>query len=104
VLKKFADLCRDKLRNVDILSRYGGEEFVALLLEANIFLAVDIADRMRTSIAGSPIETDFGRIQLTVSIGVAQYQEDMGGLDDLILLADQALYKAKTSGRNRVCF
>jgi diguanylate cyclase (GGDEF)-like protein len=100
VLKAIAELCRRDLRNVDVIGRYGGEEFVALLLETDIVSATCIADRLRAAIAENPIQTAYGEIHLTVSIGVAQYQADMNGLEEFIHRADQALYKAKAAGRN----
>jgi diguanylate cyclase (GGDEF)-like protein len=103
VLKCVADRCHSALRNIDVIGRYGGEEFVMLLLETDKTLATCIADRLRASIADDLIPTDYGRIHLTVSIGVAQYLASMDGLEDLIHKADQAVYKAKASGRNCVC-
>jgi diguanylate cyclase (GGDEF)-like protein len=100
VLAGVANLCRKDLRNVDVISRYGGEEFVVLLLESNLKVARFVAKRLCSTIANSPIPTDNGNISITMSIGIAEIQANTVGLDDLIHQADQAMYKAKSSGRN----
>jgi len=61
-----------------------------------------VAERLRRNIAGSQVNTDCGRISLTVSIGICKHEQDDAKLDDIIKLADNALYQAKNSGRNRV--
>lgn len=102
VLIGTASLWQRELRNVDVLCRYGGEEFVVLLMESNLVNAGMIGERLRATTERTAFNTENGDIQVTVSIGVAELVADMSGLNELIHLADQALYKAKSSGRNRV--
>lgn len=85
------------LRRADVLSRYGGEEFLALLPDTDAAMAVQVAERVRASIAA---ETG-ALAEYTVSIGVACLIRGMTP-DDLVHSADQALYRAKENGRNRV--
>lgn len=99
---------RKDLRRSDVLGRYGGEEFLALLPETNTDQAQLIAERLRNSIALTPIETGRGAIAVTVSIGVAMWEAvappllRAETLDEFIERADQSLYQAKHAGRNRV--
>jgi diguanylate cyclase (GGDEF)-like protein len=101
VLMAIADRCGKVIRNVDILGRYGGDEFAVLLPEADISTASDIANRIRTSILQSPVPTEAGKISVSVSIGVAQADVDITKFAALLHKADQALYQSKQSGRNR---
>ncbi len=93
---------KTELRAVDVIGRYGGEEFVVLLLEVNLMDAVLIAERLRSVVVNSPIRFMAEEIQITVSIGVAEFHESIKSLDELIQNADQAAYQAKSSGRNCV--
>ncbi|MBW6472276.1 MAG: sensor domain-containing diguanylate cyclase [Anaerolineaceae bacterium] len=102
ILIGIADRCRNTLRNVDVISRHGGEEFLVLLLESNLRAAQKIANRVQSVIKDYPFQTDDGPISITISIGVAEFNDQVNGLNTLIHNADMALYKAKSSGRNRV--
>ncbi len=102
ILVTFATRCRNTLRNVDIINRHGGEEFLILLMESDQTSAMNTAKRIQSLIKDYPFQTDAGPLSITVSIGVAEFNEEANGLDILIHNADMALYKAKTSGRNRV--
>ncbi|MDO9086436.1 MAG: diguanylate cyclase [Anaerolineaceae bacterium] len=102
ILTDIANRCKSTLRNVDVICRQGGEEFVILLVESNLKTAVKIAKRIQSVIKVYPFQTEAGSISLTVSIGVAEYQSDMTGIDNLIHHADLAMYKAKSSGRDCV--
>jgi diguanylate cyclase (GGDEF)-like protein len=92
-------------RPLDVLSRYGGEEFAALLYDIDAAQARDIADRIRLAVSGLSIEHRASRVArvITVSVGVAaiQPQRERGPLGAL-QLADEALYTAKVGGRNKV--
>ncbi len=101
VLQQFAKRCLQNLRAIDILSRYGGEEFVILLPETNLQVAKLIAERLHQSILKSGFLTDVGDLRVTASIGVAESRADES-LNDLIQRADTALYKAKENGRNKI--
>lgn len=99
VLKHFADIIVSCVRPGDICCRYGGEEFIALIARANAVESYLVAERIRRTLEESdnPIKR-----QITVSQGVAHYAEQSeSSAEELIRLADQALYKAKRSGRNQ---
>ncbi|MBZ9538980.1 sensor domain-containing diguanylate cyclase [Modicisalibacter tunisiensis] len=94
---------RLNLRDEDMLGRYGGEEFIAVLQGMDREEAMGVARRLRACVSDTPYETQsHGTLSLTVSIGVAVPRE-AADLDALVALADQRLYAAKRSGRNRVC-
>jgi diguanylate cyclase (GGDEF)-like protein len=102
VLKEFAYRCKCSLREIDLVGRYGGEELIILLPETNRDVAMHVADRLRQSIAATPIQVNGNEIPITVSIGVATRDENTAHLETLIARADQAMYIAKHKGRNRV--
>lgn len=103
VLQKLSQVCRDELREIDIPARIGGEEFAILLPETDGARAVEVAERLRLTIADLSIPLESGLpLQFTVSIGVATLTGDKVNIDMLLHLADQALYKAKNGGRNKV--
>lgn len=91
------------LRAGDILGRFGGEEFVVLLPDAGETEACRIADRLRAEVAATTALAGADRITVTVSIGVAALDTDGSGIFELVAAADAALYRAKSSGRDRVC-
>jgi two-component system cell cycle response regulator len=85
------------------IGRYGGEEFLVLLRDCGAAFALEIAERMRASVADQPICTAAGLIPITVSLGVAVVDpESAMDLQEVIAAADEALYRAKRAGRNRV--
>lgn len=84
------------------IARVGGEEFMALLPEMPLEGARMTAERLRSSIASAPFGLDFKRVQVTVSVGVAQYGIDGSTVDALLRAVDERLYQAKREGRNRV--
>jgi len=109
VLRVVAGLIREQLRASDVLGRYGGEEFAALLVNASGEAAMEIAERIRAVIETYPFETVEGKsLAVTISIGVANLldtgQEASLGLlaSDLVDRADQGVYAAKHQGRNQV--
>ena len=102
VLREFAQRCKNSVREVDLVGRYGGEELIVLLTETDRDTAVQVAERLRASIAKKPFHALDRIISLTVSIGVATKDENTTHLEALIARADQALYIAKHKGRNRV--
>ena len=103
VLKLVANLCREAMRATDILGRVGGEEFAILLLEASVQEAVLVANRLRQSIQDTVFRTDNQHlIRLQASIGLAEHFTTIESLNELMVRADKALYRAKNEGRNRV--
>jgi diguanylate cyclase (GGDEF)-like protein len=102
VLQAFADLVRSHVRDVDVSSRIGGEEFAILLPETDRLGAASVAERMRESLSSVAIGVgDDHSIRLTSSFGVAELAGEQSG-DDLLRAADDALYRAKAEGKNRV--
>lgn len=102
VLQNLAALCKTKLREADPIARYGGEEFVALVVEANLKHAELVAERLRGEVEKMTTQHGKDEVHITVSIGIAEQDDDTVTLDDLIARADQALYYSKHHGRNRV--
>jgi diguanylate cyclase (GGDEF)-like protein len=103
VLQVVAERCQKTVREIDILGRYGGEEFITFLLETELEGAYLIAERLRAAIAGTSIPAGAGlEVKVTASLGVAQIDEHTNSLEILIAHADQALYLAKHKGRNQV--
>lgn len=103
VLKKFANTVKANIRDIDILGRYGGEEFIIVLPEIEKIKAMETAQRICRLIAEIPVLFEGQAVKLTASIGVS----GTWGLDDptvesLIQYADKALYTGKNQGRNRV--
>ncbi len=100
-LKTVATCIAENLRPHDLLARYGGEEFAVLLTEADLDDAQMVAERLRSKVAAEVIQTNDISFSVTLSIGITPTQSD-AGLDSFIHEADQALYRAKQQGRNRV--
>lgn len=103
VLAEIARRLKKSIRDVDLLGRYGGEEFCVMLLDTDIRAATEIAERLRNSIGETPVRAQGNQITVTVSLGVALRANDKEtSLETLIDRADKALYRAKKAGRNRV--
>lgn len=106
LLKILAKLLRENVREVDTVGRYGGEEFIILMPETTKDLSVRTAERIRQAVAsaifpGFADDPDMAVFK-TISLGVATFPEDTDDVQTLVSLADQALYRAKRDGRNRV--
>jgi diguanylate cyclase (GGDEF)-like protein len=101
VLKSVVDTVQTTIRPLDPFGRYGGEEFLVLLPDTPVERAVEIAERIRRRVAALEISYDEQRIEITVSIGVVQW-DGTDGLEQLLAQVDCALYDAKLSGRNCV--
>lgn len=102
VLRSLSEISVLALRGADILGRIGGEEFCVLLPETDAESALDVAERLRQSIARAKISVNSHTLSITVSIGIAIMTPDMHSIDPLLKGADMALYEAKQGGRNRV--
>ncbi|MGD9601873.1 MAG: diguanylate cyclase [Gammaproteobacteria bacterium] len=101
VLKYAADICRRRVRNTDLLARFGGEEFVALFPDTGLADATAVCEELRHHVEHATFLYQGKRVPVSVSIGVSAL-EDGDTLDSLFERADQALYAAKREGRNRV--
>ena len=102
VLRSFAKCVQENTRELDVVGRIGGEEFVLLLPGSNHHSANKTAARLQDLIAKNITKTSLGDIQITVSQGVAVMDTSMFDLNDLVQAADRALYRAKETGRNKV--
>jgi diguanylate cyclase (GGDEF)-like protein len=104
VLRAFADAVRELIRQTDVLGRLGGEEFALLLPHTEVGGAMVLAERIRERVRDAVVDTREGPVRVTVSIGVAALDHSDLGVEDLIRRADDALYAAKRTGRDRVVF
>ncbi len=102
VLKHFAALMREDLRKIDIGARIGGEEFAIILPGANMEAAQSFAERLRQKLAQTPSTQDSLIIPMTVSIGISDINATDANPDAPLIRADEALYRAKSMGRNCV--
>jgi len=91
-------------REIDLVVRFGGEEFVVILPEAKVRDAVEVAERIRNRVVAADFfhAEDLPPSHITISLGVASYGEGVSNEEELIAMADQAMYAAKRFGRNRV--
>ena len=101
-LKEVAKLLKEQIRELDKLSRWGGEEFFIVLPETNLVGAVNVAEKMRESIESYSFEFGGETLKISMSFGVSCHGNAGVKLDDLLKEADQFLYKAKNQGRNTV--
>jgi diguanylate cyclase (GGDEF)-like protein/PAS domain S-box-containing protein len=102
VLCLVANICREETRDADVVGRYGGEEFVILLPETQLDGALVVAARIWQRIGAARITSEKGGIGVTASIGVTSLNGHSASLEQLLEQADQAMYRAKQAGRNRV--
>lgn len=101
VLKLVSTLCRSLLREGDIVMRYGGEEFLAILPAASKEDIAEIGERIRRIVEETPFEVGEHVIRITISIGGAAYPDsNIEKESDLVKFADEAMYSVKHSGRN----
>jgi diguanylate cyclase (GGDEF)-like protein len=101
VLQEVVKSCQEVIRKIDIFSRIGGEEFLVILPETPLQVAVQIAERLRKAVAKKTIECNSHQINLTISLGVVELTAEISDLPDLIVNADKYMYESKQSGRNR---
>ena len=101
VLEQIARLTTSRLRETDIICRWGGEEFLVLLKDCDITVARNMAEELRLSVLNNPADYMQEKINITISVGVAEYRSE-DARDQLIARVDKALFKAKRGGRNQV--
>jgi len=104
VLSEFANRVSANVRGIDLACRYGGEEFVVVMPDTDMALACSVAERLRRSVESEPfsITRPPGKLKITISIGIAGSEGATDSAEALLHRADQALYRAKRDGRNRV--
>ncbi|MFL5579140.1 MAG: tetratricopeptide repeat protein [Gemmatimonadaceae bacterium] len=104
VLRMVADLLRRNVRDTDLVARYAGDEFVALLPGTGTELALEVAERLRQAVHASPcpMRDGSGSVQVSLSIGVATAPHHGDAVESLFAAADRALYESKRRGRNSV--
>jgi diguanylate cyclase (GGDEF)-like protein len=104
VIQMLAAVCQEQLRDLDVIGRLGGEEFAVTMPNADREQALLVAERLRQAVEASSVLLPHGpALRFTVSIGVTTLADGLTNLDTLLDQSDKALYRAKNSGRNRVC-
>lgn len=104
VLRELGAVLRDSIRTIDTVGRYGGDEFTILLVDTDHSGAMQVAERIRTTVEQTIFGRDRGlRLELTLSIGVSSFPIHGCGREELLDRADKAMYLAKALGRNHVC-
>jgi len=101
VLKQVVSCCLSVIRSIDIFSRVGGEEFLIILPETSLPIAIQVAERIRLTVKGYSFKNDSHHINMTLSLGVVELNEEIDTLSDLMKAADQYMYQSKQSGRNQ---
>ena len=106
VLREFAGRLRANVRGVDLVARFGGEEFVVVMPDTDLALAQGIAERLRLTVAAEPFTVSGGslRVEVTISVGIGTFDRGDDTPDTILKRADMALYRAKKSGRNQVVY
>lgn len=103
LLRDIAHITRKELRSADIATRYGGEEFLIILPNTDINKACEVAERLRVAIGRKPFYFNGGPpVHVSVSLGLAERSDEVTVPDRLVMMADDALYEAKNTGRNRI--
>jgi len=103
VLRRTALECGSHMRHTDLAARYGGDEFVMVLVHTGAEGAVGVAEKVRSGVEGMGRRVGYPAGLVTVSIGVAEFAPGRGpAVEDVLVAADRALYRAKAAGRNQV--
>jgi len=101
VLKSFAEILRSSIREIDYASRFGGEEFLVLLVNTDLEQAANVAERIRLCIENHNFSDDAPGLGVTVSIGIANFRQ-YNSIQETLMSADDRMYRAKELGRNRI--
>ena len=101
-LAHIAAVIKSGLRNTDVLARYGGEEFVVIMFDTDQESAFKVFERIRAKVEETPFQSGKGPVRMTASFGISQRTGTGQSVEDCLRCADEALYKAKNSGRNTV--
>jgi two-component system cell cycle response regulator len=104
VHREFDERLKASIRGIDLACRYGGEEFVVVMPDTDLGVATLVAERIRRRIAGEPFPIEKGArsIEVTISVGIAARMGPQDNAPQMLKRADEALYRAKRDGRNRV--
>lgn len=102
LLKHVCKICNQEIREIDFLARFGGEEFVILLPDCDIDGGIEIANRIKNSLANDILTIENKKINMTLSIGICTLCDKHKNLEQLINGADKAMYQAKNNGRNTI--
>lgn len=102
VLIELARRLTEAVREVDVVARWGGDEFTLLLPKTGLGGALLLAEKIRAAVGNAPFRIDTGSLDITISVGVAAYPEHGSSGKELVAAADAAMYRAKAGGRNRV--
>jgi diguanylate cyclase (GGDEF)-like protein len=102
VLAGVGEVIRENVRHFDVASRYGGEEFIAYLPETKAAEALLAADRLRQLIEQKVFAHHEVKVHITISMGISHFPQDGRELEELVVVADERLYRAKREGKNRV--
>ena len=104
VLCKISSLLKNSVRKKDTVARYGGEEFILILPEASLESSFVIAERIRRLVENTSFEVGRAQVKITISMGISNFPSHRAkSKEELVKMADQALYDAKREGRNKVC-
>ncbi|MEW6599767.1 MAG: GGDEF domain-containing protein, partial [Nitrospirota bacterium] len=104
ILQTTASVIRETLRNTDIAGRFGGDEFVTILVQTDLHVGMQVAERLRLRIEQQRVKVDKDRdAGFSISLGICQFDSTIARAEDFIARADEALYKAKRDRRNKVC-
>jgi len=103
ILRELSRTIQENIRQIDLIGRYGGEEFSIILSQTDKDAAQFVAERIRLAIQDKRIRVYDEELKITVSIGISTYPYDGKGIERLIDKADSALYQAKQAGKNKVC-
>ena len=101
-LLEFVRVCQKSIRDIDVLARFGGDEFVMLLPDATCDQAADVLERVRRELATHPLELEGQLASMTISVGITNIAADNESVDAILSRSDVALYQAKEQGRNRI--
>jgi len=101
VLKQVVSCCLSVIRSIDIFSRVGGEEFLIILPETSLPIAIQVAERIRLTVEDYSFKNNSHQINMTLSLGVVELNEEIDTLSDLMRAADHYMYQSKQSGRNQ---
>ncbi|MFN8382965.1 MAG: GGDEF domain-containing protein [Anaerolineales bacterium] len=102
VMLHLSDILPGEVRVFDLVARYGGDEFIVMLVDVPEDQSYQIAERIREVVSRSPVAFDFQAINIQLSLGIASFMDEDGDLKTILRRADSALYQAKQHGKNRV--